>query len=106
MVGLISCVRRVRKVPNYPSTHSLPTHFSVKLPLMGIGWNIVVVLSVFSAQLYTFVTEYLGSILSGGSGKNGSTIAVSGLGTVPYQHTPDSLPSACLSLMALLKPYV
>ena len=66
------------------SLHLFPT---VKLPLMGIGWNIVVVLSVFSAQLYTFITEYLGSILSGGSGKNGSTIAVSG----PRNRAVDSL---------------
>ncbi|KAK4011968.1 hypothetical protein OUZ56_021071 [Daphnia magna] len=45
------------------------------LPLVGFGWNIVVVLSVFLAQSYTFFTEYLGCILSGGTGKNGSTIA-------------------------------
>ncbi|KAI9558213.1 hypothetical protein GHT06_014966 [Daphnia sinensis] len=49
------------------------------LPLVGFGWNIVVVLSVFLAQSYTFFTEYLGCILSGGSGKNGSTIALSWL---------------------------
>ncbi len=53
------------------------TYFLDKLPLMGFGWNIAVVLSVFLAQSYTFFTEYLGCILSGGSGKNGSTIAVS-----------------------------
>ncbi|KZS06398.1 Choline/ethanolaminephosphotransferase 1 [Daphnia magna] len=49
------------------------------LPLVGFGWNIVVVLSVFLAQSYTFFTEYLGCILSGGTGKNGSTIALSWL---------------------------
>lgn len=53
------------------------TYFLNKLPLVGFGWNIVVVLSVFLAQSYTFFTEYLGCILSGGTGKNGSTIAVS-----------------------------
>ncbi|XP_046459527.1 cholinephosphotransferase 1-like isoform X1 [Daphnia pulex] len=45
------------------------------LPMMGFGWNIAVVVSVFLAQSYTFFTEYLGCILSGGTGKNGSTIA-------------------------------
>ncbi len=45
--------------------------------MMGFGWNIAVVVSVFLAQSYTFFTEYLGCILSGGTGKNGSTIAVS-----------------------------
>ncbi|EFX71419.1 hypothetical protein DAPPUDRAFT_60250 [Daphnia pulex] len=45
------------------------------LPMMGFGWNIAVVVSVFLAQSYTFFTEYLGCILSGGKGKNGSTIA-------------------------------
>ncbi|XP_057379785.1 cholinephosphotransferase 1-like isoform X1 [Daphnia carinata] len=45
------------------------------LPMLGFGWNIIVVVSVFLAQSYTFFTEYLGCILSGGSGKNGSTIA-------------------------------
>lgn len=60
-----------------------------KLPLVGIEWNIVVVLTVSLAQSYTLVTEYLGCILSGGSGKNGSTIAVS-FNNREYQFWPTS----------------
>ena len=71
--------------------------------MMGFGWNIAVVVSVFLAQSYTFFTEYLGCILSGGSGKNGSTIAVSGLAILA---NVSLLLSVCLFLETLLNPHI
>lgn len=47
-----------------------------QLPIVGVAAKFVVSLAIGGLQLYSFST-IVASVLSGGSGKNGSTIAVS-----------------------------